>query len=319
MAPYPKPYKSIADLLHLLQQRGMQVPDPQRATRCLERVGYYRLSGYWYPMRRSHQDQAGKVVIEQDFRPGSSFSHAADLYVFDKRLRLLVLDAIERIEVGLKVQIARILGQRDPLAYLNPLELNGSFSKKTKRGPTLHEEWIAAYRRNERRSREDFIDPFLKNHTGYEFPIWMAIEVWDFGNLSHFLPGMKTQDRMTLANNFGLPRDDLLVSWVRSIHHVRNTCAHHSRLWNRPLVDNPKPPKAGDHPLLDHLVMDIHAQTRLYYVLAGIQFLMRNMHPSSDWANRLKSLVQTIPAGPNISLQQGAGFPANWESQPLWS
>lgn len=319
MAIYPKPYKDIQDLLALLQQRGMQVADPVKAARCLERIGYYRLSGYWHPMRKSHVGADGATVVEQDFRAGTEFSQVADLYVFDKRLRLLFLDAIERVEIGLKVQIAQILGRRDPLGYLNPVELHGNFSRKTGKGATEHEKWVASYRRNESRSREDFVAPFLKNHPGHEFPVWMAIEFWDLGNLSYFLPGMKVQDRAALASSFSIPREELLVSWIRGIHGVRNTCAHHSRLWNRPLVQNPKPPKHGEDAVLDHLAAHTHAHTRIYSVAVALQFLMRTMHPGSEWSARLKSLTATFPAGPNLQFNQGTGFPHNWQNLPLWN
>lgn len=319
MAAYPKPYNDIASLLALLQSRGMQISDAAKATRCLERIGYYRLSGYWHPMRQSQVDQAGATIVGQTFRPGTDFCQAADLYVFDKRLRILLLDAIERIEVGLKVKIAQILGQRDPLAYLHAAELHGNFSRKSKKGPTEHEKWVQSYRRNEERSKEDFIAPFLQNHSGYEFPIWMAIEFWDFGNLSFFLPGMKMHDRLAVASAFNIPREELLTSWVKAIHSVRNTCAHHSRLWNRPLINNPKPPKHGERPSLDHLANDLHAQTRLYAVVVAIQFIMKSMHPGSDWANRLKHAIGTFPVGPNLDIRAGAGFPANWETLTLWN
>jgi abortive infection bacteriophage resistance protein len=47
-----------------------------------------------------------------------------------------------------------------------------------------------------------------------------------------------------------------LTTWVRSISHIRNICAHHSRLWNRSPTDQPKPPMAGEIPLLDYLAAD---------------------------------------------------------------
>lgn len=319
MATYPKPFKDIPSLLLLLQQRGLSIPDAARAARCLQRIGYYRLSGYWYPLRNSRADHSGRMIIEEDFRPGATFAQVADLYVFDKKLRLHFLDAIERVEIAIRIKIAEILGRRDPLAYLNASELHGNFSRKAAKGPTHHERWLANYRRSEERSKEDFIAPFLSSHPGFEFPMWMAVEFWDFGNLSHFLPGMKIQDRSSLANEFGLLREDLLLSWVRAIHTVRNTCAHHSRLWNRPLADNPKPPKVGDSPLLDHLANDPHAQTRLYAIAVALQFLIRSDQPTSQWSDRLKQLVSSFPAGPNLSIKQGAGFPENWERLAIWN
>lgn len=323
MAPYPKPYHSIPQLLQKLQSRGMQITDPAAAERCLRRIGYYRLSGYWYPLRKSQSvpnPTGGKPLIEvlDDFRPGTTFSQVGDLYVFDKRLRLLILDALERIEVGLKVRIADILGQRSPTAYLEPAQLHGNFSRKTTRGATEHEKWLARYRRLEVQSKEDFVGPFLKNHPHAEFPIWMAIEFWDFGALSFFLSGMKVPDRSQLASAVGVSREQLLVSWVRAMNSVRNTCAHHSRLWNRALADNPSPPRVGDHPFLDHLANDTNAQTRLYAVAAALQFMLRTIHPTSSWAGRLKQHCSTFPQSPHIQLRQ-AGFPPGWEGLPLWA
>jgi abortive infection bacteriophage resistance protein len=323
MAVYPKPYHNNAQLLQKLQGRGMAITDLPAAERCLKRVGYYRLSGYWFPMRQSQAlpgvpgSKPTTLVLDQ-FRPGTNFAQVAELYVFDKRLRLLLLDAIERVEVALKVMIADLLGQRNPLAYLDPQELHGNFSRKTGTGATGHEKWVTRYRRLETQAKDDFIRPFLQKYPNNEFPIWMAIEFWDFGALSFFLSGMKITDRQTLAGTFGLPREDLLVSWVRAMNGVRNTCAHHSRLWNRPLIDNPSPPKVGDHLLLDHLATDPVAQTRVYAVAAALQFLLRTIHPGSGWATRLKQHCATFPAAPNVQLAQ-AGFPANWEQLALWN
>jgi abortive infection bacteriophage resistance protein len=229
-----------------------------------------------------------------------------------------MLDAIERVEVALKVQIADLLGQRNPVAHLDPNELHGNFTRKVGTGATAYEKWVARFRRLETQSKEDFITPFLKKHTHNEFPIWMAIELWDFGSLSHFLSGMKISDRQALAGSFGLARDDLLVSWVRAMNGVRNTCAHHSRLWNRPLVENPSPPKVGDHQLLDHIAGDPTAQTRLYAVAAALQFLLGTIHPGSTWTERLTLHCKTFPAAPNIQLSQ-AGFPAGWDQLALWN
>ena len=46
-----KPWRSFADQLQQLQDRWLQVDNPTAAFDYLERLGYYRLSGYWYPLR----------------------------------------------------------------------------------------------------------------------------------------------------------------------------------------------------------------------------------------------------------------------------
>lgn len=105
---YPKPWKSYSDQLDQLIGRGMVVTDRARALDCLERIGYYRLSGYWFAFRERSEplcplDEHGrkpKKVREERialdaFRAGTTFQNAVDLYVFDKQLRLLVMDALD--------------------------------------------------------------------------------------------------------------------------------------------------------------------------------------------------------------------------------
>ena len=48
---YAKPWKSYADQLNQLIDRGMVVTDRDRALDYLKRIGYYRLSGYWFAFR----------------------------------------------------------------------------------------------------------------------------------------------------------------------------------------------------------------------------------------------------------------------------
>jgi len=126
---YSKPYQDVPSQLALLQEKGIYVSDTAAAIACLERIGYYRLSGYSYPFcnrRTAVHPVTGKplqqgdkrriqIVVEDRFREETAFSTVMDLYVFDKRLRLLSLDAIERIEVALRVDISLMLGVPKPL------------------------------------------------------------------------------------------------------------------------------------------------------------------------------------------------------------
>ena len=323
MAIYNKPFLSIADQLTLMKNRGIAVTDDPRAQSCVDRIGYYRLSGYSYPFRRFSQTKdpiTGRIVTvaEDDFLPGTNFSTIMDLYIFDKKLRLLMLDAIERVEVALRVAIAHMLGKRDPEAHLNPAQLHGGFTKKLNwKGTTGHADWLGRYRECVRRSHEEFVSHFKKKYPNCELPIWMAIEVWDFGLMSMFLQGMKNSDQLALAQSFGLTREDLIVSWVRAINNVRNACAHHSRIWNAPVVDYPKPTKPGEIAYFNHIVGDTNAQTRLYYVVCILRFMLLKINPTTTWPERLKAHLATLPQGHSISLRR-MGFPANWEAEKLW-
>jgi abortive infection bacteriophage resistance protein len=299
----------------------MVISDSDRASACLHRIGYYRLSGYAYPFRHREilagsNGQTTERLFE-NFRPGTEFSQIMDLYVFDKRLRLLFLDAIERIEVGLRVEIALLLGQADPFSYRDAVTFNPYFSSlDPQTNETPHQRFLAKLDLAFGRSREEFAEHF-KNKYRSNLPIWMSIELWDFGTLASILHGMRPADLDLLARLYELPKRNFLPSWAQSINFIRNVCAHHGRLWNRPLVQQPSPGRLGEVRHFEHLVNDFHAQRRPYAIAAVLQYLMRFIHPGSTWGNRLREHLSTFPISPHIS-QRHMGFPEGWEQLELW-
>jgi len=167
------------------------------------------------------------------------------------------------------------------------------------------------------RSKDEFVKHFKLKYVGEQPPIWIAIELWDFGMLSVFLSGMKIADQEALAAKYSLPRPALLTSWARNINNVRNMCAHHSRLWNRSPADQASHPKLGEVPLLDHLAGDLLARSRIYAVAAALQFMLRAINPTSSWGRRLQQHFATFPAS-DVSTISQTGFPSEWVQLPLW-
>ncbi len=308
----------------------MEISDAPLAKTCLERIGYYRLSGYWYPFRKSHlsvhpvhgypllHPVTGKkvTVIEDEFRAGTNFAQCMELYVFDKRLRLIFLDAIERIEVALRVDVALLLGRRSPYAHRVPANFNDAFTKERGTGGSKHNEWLNRLDESFRKSNDEFVKHFKQKYAGELPPLWIAIELWDFGTLSTLLAGLKVADQQTLAKRYGL-RPSLLLSFARNINNIRNICAHHSRLWNRSPADRLGPPEFGEVPFLDHLVGDVHARSRIYGTAAVMQHFLGIINPSTHWARRLLAHLQTLPCENGIDLSQ-AGFPSGWTELDLW-
>ena len=67
---YQKPWLTYEEQLEKLKQRGMIITDEAAAVNYLERIGYYRLSAYWFPFREFSlsQDavtQKGRSSIEK--------------------------------------------------------------------------------------------------------------------------------------------------------------------------------------------------------------------------------------------------------------
>src|SRR5690606_6636804 len=210
---YPKPWKSYQEQLDQLIGRGMGDTDNARPLDDLERIGYYRLSGYWYPFRErvdlcpldpQTNAKPKKVKVERlpldEFRPGTTFQNAVDLYVFDKKLRLLVLDALERVEIALRVDISHGLGKHHKFAYLQPDLFHESFSSKLdgQTGLTKHHGWLSKHAALINRSKEDFIR-HNKEKYGLPLAVWVACEVWDFGTLSTLFDGMTEADQDAIS------------------------------------------------------------------------------------------------------------------------
>lgn len=298
----------------------MEITDLSKAESCLGRIGYYRLSAYFYPFRKSTTINNQTKILD-DFRENTSFTTAFDLYVFDKKLRLLVLDALERIEVAIRTDISLTLGKHSPWALEDPDLLDGKFSKiaaNQSTSKTKHDEWLDRLKKKFGRSKEDFAKHFKNKYIESMPPIWIAVELWDFGTLSHFYAGMKKLDRDNIALNYGIPEGRMLESWLRCLNDIRNICAHHSRLWNRPLVSTPTLPKDGQMDSLQHIIADNNGRTRLYCALVLMRMLLIKINPSSTWHQRLKDHISTLPPHP-ILLEASAGFPADWRKHPVWN
>ena len=96
----PKPYKSYDELLTLMGERGMSFECNERAKRKLAQVGYYRLTGYSHVCREIKKESDGTFILcptlrtpkrESNFLPDTSFNNIFILYIFDKKLRILML------------------------------------------------------------------------------------------------------------------------------------------------------------------------------------------------------------------------------------
>ncbi len=309
-----KPWKSIDDQLKILQTRGLLIEDHDRGRRYLMRLGYYRLSGYWYPFRQFLPDG---VHQEADFRSdnfmeGSRFNDLVKIYVFDKKLRLLAVDALERIEMALRVDVAHLLGERDALAHENPDYFHGKFSKKKKKnGKTGHQMWLKKYQQQVHRSRRTtFVSHHLEKYGS--LPIWVAIEVWDFGMLSTLFAGMKQADKDLLAQKYGAPDGNELAKWLRSLNFIRNVSAHHARLWNVNVVERSPLPQ-GNH--WQHL-----NNARPFFYFCLMQMFLQKICPTTAWGQRFKRLIdEDFPDVDCGAIKVGDfGLTTDWESWELW-
>lgn len=232
-----------------MESRGMRIDHPD-AAEALSAVNYYRLSGYSYPFRKTGE----QGTKGSDFLPGTSLSRVLELYDFDRKLRTVVFDALAPIEVSLRTALGHELAKIDPEIHLQP-RLLGTLAQVKQRGGTIlgsHEynRWINRYKDSVDDSREEFVEHHRNCYNGV-LPIWVAVEVLDWGGLSRLYKLAPRNVQDAVAQPWGLSAPQL-TTWLRSLNIVRNICAHHGRLFNRNIaVARVKMPYVGMHPDLD--------------------------------------------------------------------
>ncbi|HET7663914.1 MAG TPA: Abi family protein [Rhodanobacteraceae bacterium] len=287
----------------------MAIADQGHALLHLESIGYYRLSGYWYAFRERQDD-----VVRDEYKSGSTFRNIIDLYVFDQRLRALAFEALERIEIALRVDVSHTLGKLHKFAHIKPEFFDDDFGQKIRQnGLTRHHQWINNHARLVSRSKEKFVQHH-RSRNGLPLAIWVACEIWDFGALSTLYSGMRVAEQGAIANRYGLASGRIFATWLRSLNYLRNVCAHYARLWNRNIIDQPSLPSTDVLPWVDRFEDCSHARARCFLLLCLCKHLMGVVNPGSTWPERMRDHLRTFPDLQHVGLSlSGMGTPADWE------
>lgn len=312
---YGKPPLPLDELVDRLSNRGLDIPDPGRSERHLRHIGYYRLSPYTIPFQQGEPDHL--------FREGTTFDDVLDLYVFDRALRLLVMDALERVEVAVRAALTDHMANtyNDPHWYMDAahfrhpgrhaglLQIVRSTCDERLRGsPDAGEDSLV---------HRSALEHYLTTYGSPELPpSWLMVETLTIGQLSGVYRNLAQRaDRTAIAKSIGLTAT-VLESWMLTYVRVRNICAHHGRLWNVGLGVYPAIPTTSKISWLkDSDALPARSRKRLYPVLVSLQSVLDSVSPHSSWAQRLYELLRTRPA---MNLA-GAGIPVAWASDEFWS
>jgi abortive infection bacteriophage resistance protein len=273
----------IDEQIQLLKDRGLLFSDEAKAKESLNYIGYYRLSAY------------GKFYQEQNetFREGIDFNDILHLYIFDRKLKLLFFDAIERIEIALRTLLTlEFANPHGNLWYLKEELFGESFDYEEYRA--FLEERIQKAKR-----KTLFVQHFYDKYTAEEFPpSWMMMEILTFGEVLRIYRNLKRPYRKDIAKKFGL-KEKFLTSWLGGLAEIRNICAHHERLWNK-MLRPPKIPKKSSLQKENRKVFN--------YILV-VLLLMETISPNSDWRREVNDLLNEYSRVPKENM----GFPKNWE------
>lgn len=297
---FRKPALSVEQQIDLLEKRGMAVPNRERAALYLTHINYYRLRAYWLPFETEPTNGH-----EHQFAPGTNFETVLATYIFDRELRLLLLDAIERVEISLRTTWAQYLATR-----------YGAFAHDDAGLFYREPDWRKSQdelRKEYQRSRETFAQHYRDRYPRLDTPpVWVACELMTLGHLSRWLQNLAQQhDRQQIASQYGLD-ERVLVSFAHHLTVVRNHCAHHGRVWNRRFALRFTPPTKKPR----HIATSFNpAATQLIYnTLTMLAYLLDLMSPAHAWRSQIHALLTAHPEIDSALM----GFPPDWQQRDLW-
>lgn len=297
MQNYTKQCTLPADLIPLLKDRGLAIDNEPQAVNYLTNIGYFRLSAYFRPLLKEPKDAH---IYKED----ATFEKAMNMYRFDRKLRLLLFNEIEKIEVAIRSAMVNIVSHDTGTVFW--MTNSRYFHNKLHFGSTQ-----ALINNELGRTKEDFILHFKAKYSDPHPPSWMIAEILPLGVLCNIYRNLASlRLKKQIASYFGLtvPAFD---SWVQIIANLRNLCGHHSRVWNRESGLRPADLEKPVHPWIDASKTDFR---RVYCRICMVKYFLFTVSPYNSFTQKLKNLIMAFP-----TVDPGAmGFPANWEAEPIW-
>ncbi|GHT66817.1 CAAX amino protease [Bacteroidia bacterium] len=294
---YSKTCTLPQDLIPLLKSRGLSIADEQKAISYLTNIGYYRLSAYLYPLLKDPK-------TDHLYKPDATFDLAMNMYRFDRKLRQLLFNEVEKVEVAIRSAMSNCVS--DVLNDVFWMTDTRYFSSAAGFAKSL-----ALIQSEIDRTKEEFIEHFRNKYSNPFPPAWMITEIIPLGVLCGIYNNMKsTSLKKKVANQFGLPFP-VFSSWILTLANLRNVCCHHNRTWNKDHLVIPADLKSPVFPWIDSSATDMK---RVYFRICIIKYLLFTVSPNNRFTEKLQSLLAEYPT---IDVK-AMGFPSNWQNEPLW-
>jgi abortive infection bacteriophage resistance protein len=296
---YEKPPLTIKQHIELMESRGLVFQDKKRATQHLQFISYYRLCGYALEFEEIKQ----KVHC---YKTGTTFEQVLDRYIFDRKLRLLVIDAMERIEIAFRTVMTNQLALRYGSHWYMNCNLFLQRFDHNVFIQSIHKE-ISPQEGNKQKKCERFIKTYYDNYAAPKLPpTWMVAEILSFGTWSILFANLTNrEDQKAISEPFDLSYS-VMTSWMHSLTYLRNLCAHHSRLWNRHFIFTPIIAKKYAKQLTPNT--SFSAQATILHIF------MKIVSPESQWNQRLWELIDAHPEIEHNKM----GFHDEWNNDPFW-
>lgn len=269
---YSKPPTDTSAQLSFLRDRNLIISSPEQVENYLLSIGYYRLiCGYGSFFKRYDGTE--------NFIEGTSFQQIIDLYVFDQKLKLLVLEALERVEVAI----------RGIWGYYISLETTDSHPHLDLNNFTVQSIWNDSITKiKERLNKSRNLKHIVHYNKTYNNPdsihVWGVLELLTFGELSRLVSNTKSKNvKKNVSKSLGFGTSiKTMNSIISSLTIVRNHISHHGRLFDYTLINQ--------LPLIKGLGLS-NLKGNVNNLIEVLSFILLQINPKSSWKDRVRSLI----------------------------
>ncbi|MFS7490275.1 Abi family protein [Carnobacterium maltaromaticum] len=281
---YDRCATTLKEQLEVLKKRGLEIENENIAIKALSQIGYFRFKGYCLPYYEA----------KDKFIDGITFNSIYQNYRFDERLRLMIFQIIEHVEVELKSVISMEFALNvSPIGHYDKINFHDS---------KFHESWLVNFERlinQASKRRELYTEHYIKNYEK-TFPIWVVTEISDFGSLSKFYANLERQLRNKISKENYSVSSAYMVSWIYVLAVIRNTCAHNGRVYDKIFPIQSKWSHAEEY----------ISKNQAFTAIFICKKICLDKEYFKTFTKNLKYLVSLYE--PYIDIEK-IGFPENWE------
>lgn len=211
---------SFTDQLKQLKAHNIEIKDDTFALNVLNRISYYRLSGYAISFRAAPSNS--------DCNPGTTFDAIYRIYAFDEELRGILRRYLEIIEVYYRSQIAYGF----VMSKCQAPPHNQHYDRKNYYKKIAFDNIMQNFNKHEKNYYKDSL--IVKHHNAKyngEMPLWVILELLSFSNMSKLYSSMYPAEQSYIASQSGIS-PKTLTNHLHCLSVLRNKCSHGARLYD---------------------------------------------------------------------------------------
>ena len=242
---YDKPFKTYEELIAIMEDRHIEIPDKEFAIQALINYSYYGIvNGY--------KDTFLQVNGTDDFIPGTNFNELYTLHILDTSLNNIIFKYIIFLERALKSRLSYLVAQN-----------YGVFTKPTDYSCTDDSDYLcrknysnsngkrsSILRSIKERISLDNKNPMLQHYLSHKnhLPPWILTTCIPYGLTIEWYNILRSEAKKDICDSFispGLFPDDKTKEFVRKVFDLtkeyRNKIAHGTRTFS--MLSLPQLPK----------------------------------------------------------------------------